>query len=371
MALSSYHVSANRQTMQQESNMNSNYPVMRPKFLATMRLTTALIPLLVVGNLGCLKKSTNEVVVYTALDREFSEPVFQEFTDATGIRVLPKYDTESTKTVGLYNAIAAEANRPRCDVFWNNEILNTLRLQQANLLASFRSTHADAYPPMFRDSNGEWHGFAARARVLIVNNDLVPENERPNSVHDLADPKWKNRIGIAKPLFGTTASHAAVLFEQLGPQPAKEFFTRVHDNAQILAGNKRVAVSVARGQLAWGITDTDDAMIELEKGMPVSIIYPDQLEDQMGTLFIPNCVSIIDGAPNRESAEKLVDYLLTGAVEAKLAAGPSAQIPLRTDNETGARVESPSTVKAMTVDFQKAADQWDEAARFLQEVFSQ
>ena len=343
---------------------------MRPTAARKMVHLVALT-FLAVGNLGCLQESTNEVIVYTALDREFSEPVFEDFTAATGIRVLPKFDTESTKTVGLYNAIAAESNRPRCDVFWNNEILNTLRLQQAKLLANYDSTEAPSFPPMYRDSKGAWHGFAARARVLIVNNDLVKTDDRPDSVLDLADPAWKDKVGMAKPLFGTTASHAAVLFEQFGADRAKEFFTKVHDNAQILAGNKRVAVSVARGQLAWGITDTDDAMIELEKGMPVSIIYPDQLEDQMGTLFIPNCVSIIDGAPNRESAEKLVDYLLTGAVEAKLAAGPSAQIPLRTDNETGARVESPSTVKAMTVDFQKAAGHWDEAAKFLQEVFAQ
>lgn len=329
------------------------------------------IPLLVAGNLGCLQKSANEVVVYTALDREFSEPVFEDFTSATGIRVLPKYDTESTKTVGLYNAIAAESNRPRCDVFWNNEILNTLRLQQASLLAAFPSSEADAYPAMFRDPNGEWYGFAARARVLIVNTDLVAEADRPGSVLDLTNPEWKNKIGMAKPLFGTTASHAAVLFEHFGPERAKEFFTKVHDNAQILAGNKRVAVSVARGQLAWGITDTDDAMIELEKGMPVTIVYPDQLDDQMGTLFIPNCISIINGGPNRESAEKLIDYLLTGEIESKLAAGPSAQIPLRTDNTTKARVESPSTIKAMTIDFQKAAGHWDEAAEFLQELFAQ
>ena len=52
-----------------------------------------------------------------------------DFEKASGIRVLPKYDVESTKTVGLTAAIIAEAARPRCDVFWNNEILNTLRLE--------------------------------------------------------------------------------------------------------------------------------------------------------------------------------------------------------------------------------------------------
>ena len=52
------------------------------------------------------------VVVYTALDREFSEPIFEAFTRETGIFVLAKYDTESTKTVGLTQALFAERQRP-------------------------------------------------------------------------------------------------------------------------------------------------------------------------------------------------------------------------------------------------------------------
>ena len=79
--------------------------------------------------LGCDLHQAPEVVVYSALDREFSEPVLDDFTKASGIRVLAKYDDESTKTVGLTSAIIQESGRPRCDVFWNNEIINTLRLE--------------------------------------------------------------------------------------------------------------------------------------------------------------------------------------------------------------------------------------------------
>ena len=82
-----------------------------------------------------------EVVVYTALDSEFSQPIFDDFTAATGIAVRPKFDTESTKTVGLTEAILAERNRPRCDVFWNNEILNTLRLQRQGSAGGVRFAH--------------------------------------------------------------------------------------------------------------------------------------------------------------------------------------------------------------------------------------
>src|SRR5262245_55767923 len=128
---------------------------------------------------GCWRAGAPEIVVYSALDREFAEPVLIEFTRDSNIRVLAKYDDESTKTVGLTNALMQEAGRPRCDVFWNNEIVNTLRLEQKGLLAAYHSPAAEAYPAMYRSPDGTWHGFAARARILIVNTRLVVAGERP------------------------------------------------------------------------------------------------------------------------------------------------------------------------------------------------
>jgi iron(III) transport system substrate-binding protein len=142
------------------------------------------------------------------------------------------------------------------------------------------------------------------------------------------------------------------------------------NGVQILSGNKQVALSVSAGALKFGITDTDDAMIEIDKGLPVAIVYPDQGETGLGTLFIPNSVAILRGAPNETEARQLVDYLLSPEVEARLAAGPSAQIPLNSKTKAQARVETPLTVKAMTVDFYAAADQWEAAARFLRDEFT-
>lgn len=310
------------------------------------------------------------VVVYAALDREFSEPVLARFEQETGIRVLPKYDDESTKTVGLTNAIIQESNRPRCDLFWNNEILNTLRLEQKGLLDTYYSPTATDYPEMYRSPDGAWHGFAGRARVLIVNTDLVAEEERPTSIYDLADPKWKGKVGIARPIAGTTASHAAVLFTELGEAKAKEFFQSLKANdIQILSGNKQVATACASGQIAFGLTDTDDAIIEIDRANPVAIVYPDQADDQLGTLFIPNTLAIIKGAPHPEQAKRLVDFLLSPSVEEQLAQGVSAQIPLNPNVTTVPKVKTPKSVKAMQADFPAAARAWDAAAKYIQNEF--
>lgn len=320
---------------------------------------------------GCWSSTGPEVVVYTALDAEFSQPVLDDFQRETGIRVLAKFDVESTKTVGLANAIIAESKRPRADVFWNNEVLHTLRLESRGLLEAWRPPAAASYPAQFRSPEGRWHGFAARARVLLVNTRLVGEGERPRTVGELAEPRWRGRAGLAKPLFGTTATHAACLFAVWGPQQAERFFRSVKDNAAgVLAGNKRVAEAVAAGQLAWGVTDTDDAIVEVDRGSPVAIVYPDQDEGGLGTLFIPNTLAIVKGCPRPAEARRLVDYLLSPEVEAKLAAGPSAQIPLNRSAGGQARVATPATVRAMQVDFRAAAEQWDVAAQRMKELFA-
>ncbi len=320
--------------------------------------------------LGCSEKTTPVVTVYTALDEEFSKPIFEEFTKATQIEVRSKYDAESTKTVGLTEAILAERQRPRCDLFWNNEILNTLRLERAGQLRPFTPPGVDAFPAKDRSPQGLWYGFAARARVLIVNTNQVPEERRPKSIMDLTDPQWGDRCGMAKPLFGTTATQAACLFAAWGDDKAKDFFRAVKRNAKIKAGNRQVAEAVGANSMAFGLTDTDDAMVELEKGSPVAIVYPDQGPQQIGTLFIPNTLALIKGAPHEKEAEKLMEYLLSADVEARLAAGPSAQIPLRPGVAASKKVKTPEEVRAMDVDWAAAAAKWDSTAEFLKNEFT-
>ena len=212
----------------------------------------------------------------------------------------------------------------------------------------------------------------ARARVIVVNTERVAEAERPKSLFDLAELKWKGQVAMAKPLFGTTATQAACLFQVLGPDQAKEFYRGLKSNGvHIMSGNKQVAEAVAAGQIAVGLTDTDDAIIEVEAGRPVALIFPDR--DGIGTLFIPNTLCIIRNSPNPDGARKLVDYLLSAEVEKRLAEGPGRQIPLNPQVEARlpAAIETPRTVKAMEVDFEKAAELWDEAQAFLRNEFSE
>jgi len=338
-----------------------------------------LISLFLFALLGC--SSQPRVVLYSAQDEEFAQGLLKDFTDRTGLRVDVKYDTEATKSVSLFTELVQEKDKPRCDVHWNNEILATIRLQRQGILEPYESPSAHAFPASAKAADHTWTAFAARARILIVNTKLVKDNERPRSIFDLADPRWKGRVAMAKPLFGTTATQAACLFEVLGPEKAADFYRKLRDNGvQLVDGNKRVAEQVGKGQFAFGVTDTDDAIVEVEAGHPVTIVFPDREGDpnnpRMGTLFLPNTVAVIRAGPNPQGARKLVDYLLSSDVEKKLAESESHQIPLNPQVKADLPKEilrpqdAGGPVKSMRVDFGKATDLWEEVQAFLRKEFT-
>lgn len=325
---------------------------------------------------GCRGSSENRVVVYCALDREFAEAILDDFSRETGIEVVTRWDTEANKSVGLYQDLLREAASPRCDVHWNNEIVATLRLQKQGILEPYDSLAAASFPEHFRAADRTWTAFAARARVFIVNTNKIPDPEnRPRSLLDMTAAKWRGQFAMARPFFGTTATQAACLFQVLGDEPAADFFRQVKANdAVLLPGNKQVAVAVGKGQLAFGLTDTDDAIAETDAGNPVTIVFPDQEQrpdNKLGVLFIPNTVAIVKGSPNPQGARKLVDYLLRPEVEAKLAQSSSRQIPLNPQVKTNLppEIRTPSEVKVLPVDFGKAAERWEQTQRFLAEEF--
>jgi iron(III) transport system substrate-binding protein len=266
--------------------------------------SVVLIWLILTTLTGC-QRSSPEVVVYTSEDQIFSEPVLKEFEKANGITVRAVYDTEETKSTGVALRIVAEREHPQADVFWANEPLRPVMLQQQELLAPYRSPNTDGIPARYRDAEGYWTGFAARARVILYNTNLVRPEEAPSSVRDLADPRWRGRAGLANPLFGTTTAHVAALFALWGDQNAKSFLDSARGNAiRIVTSNGEAKDLVASGELAWAFTDTDDASEALEQHKPVAVVYPDQAG--VGTLVMPNAVALVQGPrtlkPRRSSS---------------------------------------------------------------------
>lgn len=309
---------------------------------------------------AALAPAEETVRVYVSLDEEHSAKVLADFEKETGIRVDAIYDRESNKTVGLVTQIIAEKSKPVCDVYWNNEIATTVKLKMRGVLQPYRSPSAKDIPEQFKDAEGYWTGFAARARVLIVNTDLVKPDEMPRSMWDLCDPKWKGRVTMARPALGTTAAHAAALFV-LDEAKANEYFDKLIENDVFWRdGNAQVMKDVSAGRYAFGWTDTDDFNVARIKNSPVAIVYPDSGDGEAGVLYIPNTLVLIKGAPNVENGKKLIDWLLRPEVEQRLARSASAQIPVRRGVPVPDHVRRPDQIgSVMPADWPRIGAEWD------------
>lgn len=314
---------------------------------------------------GCGERG-EEVVVYISADEYVAREVVRAFEQESGIRVRFVGDTEAQKTTGLVERLRAERGNPQADAFWSSEIFLTIALADEGILAPYESPVAIEWPGTFRDRNSYWYGLAARGRVIVYAPDRVPEAHRPRTWQDLTDERFRGRIVMADPRFGTTGGHFAAKKVFWGEEAYNEFLDGLAANeTRLLAsGNAGVVRAVADGEADVGMTDTDDVWAAQAQGLNVELIYPDHAERDerstgIGTLLIPNTVAIVAGGPNPGNAAAFVDFMLAGQAERILAETVSGNTPVR----PGLAAEYPSSdiPDPLAVDFHEVAAAFEDA----------
>lgn len=295
---------------------------MRTKGLSVMGLGTAVVAVLLIG-FGLSRQP--ELVIYCAHDSIHADSIIRDFEKQTGVRVAVKYDTEASKSLGLTELLVREKERPRCDVFWNNELLGTLDLKARGVLSPYVGTGYERIPDANKDPDGTWAGFGARMRVYIVNTNLCAADY--NVLNERLASDDLSRVAMARPLYGTTLTHYCVLWRLLGEDGLKKWHFSLRERGlRELSGNSTVKNQVAAGGCDFGFTDTDDFFQALDAGAPVALLPV--LLDGEETIAIPNTVAMIAGGRNPANARRFIDFVLSAETELALANSPSRQIPL-------------------------------------------
>jgi iron(III) transport system substrate-binding protein len=336
---------------------------MQNKFpLRLLVIVTAFVGLVFLSSLdACAANQT--VVVYVSEDQVFAAPILEDFQRETGIKVKAVYDTEESKSAGVMNRLIAEKNNPQADVYWANEVARAEVLKQKGVSASYASPNAADIPSAFKDSEGYWTGFAARARVFLVKKGAP---EKPASIEAYTDDRWKGKAVIANPVFGTTTDYMAALFMVWGDDRGKAFMNRMKENqVKISSSNGESADQVASGEFDFSLVDSDDAVNRIKQGKPVEMVIPDQEKDGIGCLILPNAAVLIKNSPHQEQGRKLIDYLLSKETERKLAFAKCAQIPLHPGVEAPPEVPKPDKIKVMDVNYGALAKKMMEIQPFL------
>jgi len=289
----------------------------------------------------------DEIVVYASVDEVYARPLFEAFSRNCGLHILPVFDTEEAKTLGLVHRLLAEKDHPQCDVFWAGDCVRTALLKKAAILQVYDPKAAADIPAQWRDPDHQWTGFGARVRVIVYNTKSV--KNPPRTLAGLSDPKWRGRVALANPMFGTTANQ----FAALGETEALRLAAALKANeVRVVGGNSHVRDLVARGDCDLGLTDSDDVWIGKDRGDAIDLVYPDQ--EGAGTLAIPNSAALVRGAPHGENARRFIEYLVGVESEAFLAKGPSRQLPVRSSVS-----DELARIRTMNVDWGKLSDSED------------
>jgi iron(III) transport system substrate-binding protein len=330
------------------------------------------------------EENTAGVVLYTSVDSNLVQPIVAKFKEVTGIDVKVQGDTEATKTAGLVARLISERTRPRADVWWSSEPMGSVRLAQSGLLEPYVSKaeteFKEGWPPYLRAKDKTWYGFAQRVRVVGYNTNRLAKINVPTTLRDLAKDKWRGKVGMARPQFGTTQTHVAALVATHGLAATREWLQAMLDNGlRLYDGNSAVATALANGEIELGLTDSDDIYAAQREHAPVDMVYesvdkptapgafPVRGLPSIGPLVIPNTVGKIRGCPHPNEAGKLADFLLSATVESMLAESDSHNIPIRP--ELAKKFDVTTVPNPAQVDAALVAGALPQADKLIAELF--
>lgn len=307
--------------------------------IATPIITASLV----LRREGKASGSPRRVVLYTSIDEDIYRPILEAFTAKTDIQVRVVGDTEATKATGLVQRLIAEKDAPVADVWWSGEPLSTMILSKNAVLRKYASSiegefRPAGWPKGLRGSDGTWYGLALRARVIAFNTNRLKRDDAPTSLRALAEPRWRGKVGMARPQFGTTRLDMAALLAASGEQPFEAWLEALERNdLRLYDGNSSVVRALSTGEIEIGLTDTDDVHAGRRNAWPVDmvLIKPDPPRApavglrSAGPILIPCTVALVKGGPNPTEATRLADYLIGVDAERALAAGPAKHWPIR------------------------------------------
>ena len=300
----------------------------------TTKEINLLLGILLMLLVGCEFKGES-ITVYTSQDQVYAEPILREFENQSGIRVRAVYDSEAVKTVGLVNRLIVEKNNPQCDLFWNNEELRTRQLAARGVL----------------DKSMGIEAFGARTRQWVWNTNQLSFVSIPKNLTGLTNVQWRGKVAIALPLFGTTSTHFQMLRQQWGKERWLQWCKAlVANDVMTVDGNSVVVQLVGRGEVALGVTDSDDVRAGLKNKLPIA--GKSIIEDGF---MIRNSVGYISGSSFPNLAKRFAAFLQSDSVKANLI-GAGA-------------LDSPSSITVQQIDWQRIVAENEVAVNELKSVF--
>ena len=289
-----------------------------------MKINKYLLLALLVSSIILIFINTNdevqseEVNIYTSRHYDADDLLYKQFTKNTGIEV----NIIAGKGSALIERLKAEGANSPGDVFFTVDAGNLANFQKQGFLQPIQSeTIKQVVPVELRGENDEWVAVAKRARVIFYNPELVNENEVKNiNYEDLSNDIWKGKIVIRSSSNMYNQSLVSSLISNLGIEKTEEWakglvanFSRKpqgNDRSQIMAvANQEASIAIANTYYIGIMLSGKGGEDQLNAAKKVKIAFPNQ--GNRGTHINISGGGILKHSPNRENAEKFLEFLLS------------------------------------------------------------
>jgi iron(III) transport system substrate-binding protein len=322
---------------------------------------------------GIAAAQTATVNAICSTDQSWCELAAQEYSRATGVRVL-----QTRKATGEALAqLRAEAANPKTDLWWGGTGDPYYQAAELGLL--------DAYRP---DYMGDLHGWAVRQYAMSQNyeggfytsaigfgwNEEVLKRKKlpaPRCWKDLLDPRYKGEIETSHPgSSGTGYTILAGLVQMMGEEQAFDYLKKLHRNVtQYTRSGTAQARSVAKGEVGIGVSFIFGFDNErLTNKFPVYAAAPCE-----GTSYEVGGIALVKGSRNRDAARRYYDWLMGREGQQIGARANSLQVPANKTFKPDPRIPPIDDVRLIKYDFEKygkAAERRRLVDRWVREVES-
>ena len=327
------------------------------------------IGLLAIALSGPLFASADEVVVYSARNEHLIKPLFDRYTESTGVAI--KFITD--KEGPLLQRLKAEGARSPADMLITVDAGNLWFAAESGVLAEIDSPTLEAnVPANLRDPQARWFGLSERARTIVYGTERVQPGEL-STYEDLADPKWQGRICTRSGTHAYNLALMAAMIHHHGADAAKTWAQGVKANlARKPQGNDRAqvkAIWAGECDVSLGNTYYMGQMLQdpeqTEWANSVRIIYP-AFEDG-GTHLNVSGAAMTAASKNADNALTFLEFLVSDQAQ-QVYATINYEFPVKAGVPLSPLVASWGSFTPDDANLMDLAPLRDDALRIMEEV---
>jgi iron(III) transport system substrate-binding protein len=330
-------------------------------------ILSGLLLLFVAGFFVPSAPAADPLTIYSGRSERLIKPVLDAFTVATGIQI----ELLSSGTTELVNRLKAEGDRTPADLLITNDAGSLELARTAGLLHPLNMREIErAIPAQFRAPDNAWVGLTGRFWIVAYNRTMV-QPDQVQSLLDLADPKWKDKIAIPNAGSEYLQAGVSVIRATYGDEKTRQFLQGIKTNAgsQVYQKSSQIVEAVAKGQVPLGIVNHYYVYryLATQPDAPIAVVMPDQQEGGMGAIMNVSGVGIIKSTKHLDSAKLLVEFLVAQAGQ-RLFADLDKEYPLHPDVKADPALVERKSFRAALVPLSKLAELREPTLTLIEQV---